>query len=111
MAMNNTLTIGGGGLIFVFIPYISGTILPKNVYRIGEFGKKILWGGEGGGWTLSVHKGVKGISAEGELKPANYEKSAGILLFTNCDALRDLVIFVQFKKREKHPSIGVFRVF
>ena len=25
------------------------------------------------------------------------------LLHTNCDALRDLVPFVQFKKREKHP--------
>ena len=73
--------------------------------------EKRYCGGGGAGWTLSVHKGVKGISAEGELKPANYEKSAGILLFTNCDALRDLVIFVQFKKREKHPSIGVFRVF
>ena len=73
--------------------------------------EKRYCGGGGGGWTLSVHEGVKGISAEGELKPANYEKSAGILLFTNCDALRDLVIFVQFKKREKHPSIGVFRVF
>ena len=26
-----------------------------------------------------------------------------ILLLHKCDALRDLVAFVQFKKREKHP--------
>ena len=28
-----------------------------------------------------------------------------------CDALRDLVPFVQFKKREKHSSMGVFYFF
>ena len=43
------------------------------------------------------------------------------VLFSKCDALRDLVPFVQFKKREKHPwrsvtfskvvSMGVFHVF
>ena len=36
--------------------------------------------------------------------------------FSTCDALRDLVPSVQFKKREKHPwksvsSVGVFHVF
>ena len=28
--------------------------------------------------------------------------SVGVII--NCDALRDLLPFVQFKKREKHPS-------
>ena len=28
-----------------------------------------------------------------------------------CNALRDLVPFVQFKKREKHSTMGVFHVF
>ena len=28
----------------------------------------------------------------------------GSALFCMCDALRDLVSFVQFKKREKHPT-------
>ena len=28
-----------------------------------------------------------------------------------CDALRDLVQFIHFKKREKHSSIGVFHIF
>ena len=28
-------------------------------------------------------------------------------LFTKCDALRDFVPFVQFKKREKHPLRSV----
>ena len=27
-----------------------------------------------------------------------------------CDALRDLVSFVHFKKREKHSSMGFFHV-
>ena len=26
-----------------------------------------------------------------------------LVRFTDCDALRDLVSFAQFKKREKHP--------
>ena len=29
--------------------------------------------------------------------------AAGLAMFNICDALRDLVPFVQFKKREKHP--------
>ena len=29
------------------------------------------------------------------------------IIFKNCDALRDLVVFVQFKKREKHPWMSV----
>ena len=32
-------------------------------------------------------------------------------LLSMCDALRDLVPFVQFKSREKHSSMGVFQVF
>ena len=45
-----------------------------------------------------------------EKKPLKIETNASFVNST-CDALRDLVPFVQFKKREKHSSLGVFRVF
>ena len=32
-------------------------------------------------------------------------------IYIKCDALHDLVSFVQFKKREKHSSMGAFHVF
>ena len=34
----------------------------------------------------------------------------GALLFEICDALRDLVPFVQFKKREKYPGRSVTKI-
>ena len=37
------------------------------------------------------------VSGENHLKPAV------LCVIILCDALRDLVAFVQFKKREKHP--------
>ena len=36
--------------------------------------------------------------------------SHNCIILLPCDALRDLVPFVQFKKHEKHSSMGVFKI-
>ena len=59
-------------------------------------------------WILVQLGGVCKSNIPNSIEPHFLLHNCIILL--PCDALRDLVPFVQFKKREKHSSMGVFKI-